>query len=242
MGYDDAMRWCSWLLATLLVAGCSFDRRPLPTPQPDAGALDGGMDAPSEDVPTPPDAGELDGGTDAPIDPGMDAPSDAGTDAPLDVPADAPLDAPLDVPADAPLDVPADVPLDVPADVPLDVPADVPLDVPTDVPADVPLDVPLDVPTDVPAAMPDAGPTLRGCNAIYGSVAGYNLCAERATECEFYRSEFLGSDNCTSVCSSRGGVALSCFNNATLTRCTRGSAVNCSDDFSDEICICSRIP
>ena len=175
------------------------------------------IDPSRTDAPAPIDVGPRDGGPDAgPVDVG---PIDAGPDV---GPTDAgPLDAGFDAGRDAgPRD--AGPPDAGPPD------------------AGPPDAGPPD------AGPPDAGPAdagprpLRSCNAIYGAVSGYQLCAERATQCEFVAN--TGGGSCTDLCTGVAAACVAAYADAWWSACTRDGTESCGDDRSREICVCTRIP
>jgi len=140
------------------------------------------------------------------------APDLADLDAGSDQPA---LDQP--VPDQPALDLwPADQPaLDQPA---LDQPA---LDQPA-------LDQPV---PDQPA--PDQ--TKPPCNTTYGSVSGYMLCQETATECTF----FFTSGSCDSKCQAHGGTCIKAAAEDNNT-CNESYSTACDVVHSDGLCTCTR--
>lgn len=86
---------------------------------------------------------------------------------------------------------------------------------------------------------PDAGP--RGCDDIYGGLDGYEGCAERASECEFFVE--LGGSSCEAFCTSVGGACLRTYRESSGNHCTRTSGPrDCEDPHGNEICVCTRVP
>jgi hypothetical protein len=91
---------------------------------------------------------------------------------------------------------------------------------------------------------PDLGPPDLGlesptCDAQYSAADSYRLCAERATECEFYTR--LGGISCNERCSGLGGRCITAHNNGFWGRCDRDETVACDDtSYDDVICVCSR--
>lgn len=96
-----------------------------------------------------------------------------------------------------------------------------------------------------PPPAPDAGsPPLRSCDALYGSLRGYDLCDERATECHVYLNP-LGNDTCTNLCAAGGGTCIDGYEEAGLSRCPEGepaSGHGCDDRRNDQVCVCTREP
>lgn len=91
------------------------------------------------------------------------------------------------------------------------------------------------------AGPPDAGPPLRRCDAIYGTVSSYRLCAERATECEFYLNPEPDS-TCDAVCGIRGGGCVAAYNDGVADDCIRSGDLTCGGVYDHPICVCARIP
>ncbi len=89
------------------------------------------------------------------------------------------------------------------------------------------------------ASSPDAGP--RACDDIYGGLDGYDRCAERATECEFFVE--LDGASCDDFCTSVGGACIETYRESSGNHCTRTSGPrDCADPHGDEICVCTRVP
>ena len=91
------------------------------------------------------------------------------------------------------------------------------------------------------AGPPDAGPVLRGCDAIYGTVRGYQRCAERPTECEFYMDP-SPDGSCGAQCGSRGGACIAARSEGSPMVCATDADLACGDAYDNEVCICTRIP
>jgi len=208
----------------LALAGCTFDTSGIqiasdaPVSESAAiegsGVLEGVLDA-AADLPqseAAPDLADLDAGSDQPAldQPVPDQPA-------LDLwPADQPA---LDQPA---LDQPA---LDQPA---LDQPAldQLALDLgPADQPA-------LDQPVPDQPALDQTKPP---CNTTYGSVSGYMLCQETATECTF----FFTSGSCDSKCQAHGGTCIKAAAEDNNT-CNESYSTACDVVHSDGLCTCTR--
>jgi hypothetical protein len=135
----------------------------------------------------------------------------------------ADLDAGSDQPA---LDLgPADQPVpDQPA---LDQP------VPDQPAPDLPVDLPL-----LDQALPDQpAPDLAKppCNTTYGSVSGYMLCEETATECTF----FFTSGSCDSKCQAHGGTCIKAAAEDNNT-CKESYSTTCDTVHGDGLCTCTR--
>ena len=87
----------------------------------------------------------------------------------------------------------------------------------------------------------DAGDAVRSCDEIYMSSAGYQLCDQRPSECEFYAE--LGGDSCDDVCGAAGGTCVETYADGNPDDCERaGGPRSCSDTHRNEICVCTRIP
>ena len=73
------------------------------------------------------------------------------------------------------------------------------------------------------------------CNTTYGSVSGYKLCQETATECTF----FFTSGSCDSKCQAHGGTCIKAAaeNNNT---CTESYSTTCDFVHGDGLCTCTR--
>jgi hypothetical protein len=89
---------------------------------------------------------------------------------------------------------------------------------------------------------PDVGPPDTGppsCNTQYGSAAGYELCEERPTECEFL-SLLEGMRSCRTTCEALGGRCIRAYSDLGCVR--QGDPFGCDEFHGDDICICSRGP
>jgi hypothetical protein len=88
---------------------------------------------------------------------------------------------------------------------------------------------------------PDTG--LPGCDVQYATAAGYMLCEERPTECEFV-SLLEGMRSCGSTCAALGGRCIDAYRNELpFPPCERqGDPIGCDVLHQDDICICSRGP
>ena len=89
---------------------------------------------------------------------------------------------------------------------------------------------------------PDLGPPIDAgppsCDSLYGATRAYQLCEERATECEFYT--VLDGGNCNGRCMELGGRCIISYDNGMIDGCVRGGAQPCGANRNDEICVCSR--
>lgn len=86
----------------------------------------------------------------------------------------------------------------------------------------------------------DAGPPApRPCATTYAGVPGFQPCAERATECEFFTDGPVDA-SCDEVCTAAGGVCISARNEGGSTACGPGGPQDCSQESNDQVCICSR--
>lgn len=86
----------------------------------------------------------------------------------------------------------------------------------------------------------DAGPPPpRPCATTYAGVPGFQPCAERATECEFYTDGPVDA-SCDSVCTAAGGVCISARSEGGATACGPGGSQECDQESNDQVCICSR--
>ncbi len=89
----------------------------------------------------------------------------------------------------------------------------------------------------------DSGPPDSGvrpsCDMLYGSAAGYTLCAERVDECEF-EARLSTTISCGDVCT--GGRCIEAYDNlSTMGICTRLGALGCAHVGNNaNICVCSR--
>jgi hypothetical protein len=95
-------------------------------------------------------------------------------------------------------------------------------------------------------AQRDTGPRdagLPSCDDQYGTAAGYRLCGERATECEFV-ALLDGVRSCGSTCDALGGHCIDAYaNEEPFDTCKRiGPALGCNIVHVNDICICSRGP
>jgi hypothetical protein len=93
------------------------------------------------------------------------------------------------------------------------------------------------------AGPPDAGPPDAGppsCDSVYGAAQSYVLCAQRATECEFYTNP-SGDRTCDDICADYGGTCLAAYREESDTVvCTRTRTDACDSLHNDEICVCTR--
>lgn len=93
-------------------------------------------------------------------------------------------------------------------------------------------------PTADDAGSPDAG-SPPSCDSSFGGLRSYQLCEERATECEFYAR--LDGSTCAAACGGLGRTCLGAFDNKNPAMlCHRSLTVGCSSPAYDLICICSR--
>ncbi|MBN2359433.1 MAG: LamG domain-containing protein, partial [Deltaproteobacteria bacterium] len=76
------------------------------------------------------------------------------------------------------------------------------------------------------------------CDELFSFAPGYELCAERSDECEFYLSSGK-TMSCTTVCKQRGTDCNTAHGNT--THCDySASAVDCDTLYDDIICVCAR--
>lgn len=77
-----------------------------------------------------------------------------------------------------------------------------------------------------------------GCSTTYGAVAGYQLCHENATTCEFAAST---NGTCRALCSGLGQTCIDAFDNVTPV-CDRREWMGdtCDTSRGSEICVCTR--
>jgi hypothetical protein len=98
-------------------------------------------------------------------------------------------------------------------------------------------------------AADEAGETTDGprptCTAKYGTVPGFILCEETATDCSFnVATDYVTS--CTTVCAGAGGACLDAIDNPNDpgTECeeaTDAQPVTCdSSTFETMLCVCDR--
>lgn len=86
----------------------------------------------------------------------------------------------------------------------------------------------------------DAGPPPpRPCATTYAGVPGFELCAERATECELF-TDGPTNASCTAVCAAAGGTCISARSEGGSTNCGPGGPQDCAQESNDQVCICSR--
>ena len=77
------------------------------------------------------------------------------------------------------------------------------------------------------------------CDAQYGKVSGYQLCAASAGSCSFNAFKNRSS-SCNDVCSTNGGSCLRAINNSTSAPCAAKDEVSCGvANHVDDICVCS---
>jgi len=91
---------------------------------------------------------------------------------------------------------------------------------------------------------PDAGTSIDaatgpGCTSTYGAVAGFVLCHENATTCEFNAN--TGGSNCGTLCAGLGKNCLDAFDNVDPV-CDRREWMGdtCITTRGNEICVCTR--
>lgn len=76
------------------------------------------------------------------------------------------------------------------------------------------------------------------CDAVFGSVPGYALCAENATTCRFaYITP--AREMCQTLCAAQGGTCVSAENGDPGLCAVIGPAM-CTSLFTDAICLCSK--
>ena len=86
----------------------------------------------------------------------------------------------------------------------------------------------------------DAGPPPpRPCATTYAGVPGFELCVERATECELYTNGSADA-SCDAVCTAAGGVCISARNEGSSANCGSGGPQDCGQESNDQVCVCSR--
>ena len=99
----------------------------------------------------------------------------------------------------------------------------------------------LDAGSDQPALdqpvpdQPAPDQTKPPCNTTYGSVSGYMLCQETATECTF----FFTSGSCDSKCQAHGGTCIKAAAEDNNT-CNESYSTACDVVHSDGLCTCTR--
>lgn len=74
---------------------------------------------------------------------------------------------------------------------------------------------------------------LPSCATTYGGIAGFDLCNENATSCEFF-ARTAGS-SCDDVCN---GQCIEAYDN--VGTCGLGPAVSCDTTYYNQICVCDR--
>ena len=81
----------------------------------------------------------------------------------------------------------------------------------------------------------EAGGAAADCEAQFGSLSGYQLCDERATECEV-ALETRGT--CDAACASAGRDCITAYDEST-SACAREVEVGCDTHYITQICVCS---
>lgn len=85
----------------------------------------------------------------------------------------------------------------------------------------------------------DAGPPVVPCETLYGEAAGYVLCADTPSTCEFTASTAAYEPaTCRTVCAAFGGECLQAFDDQAA--CEVMGEDDCDTVRSTEVCVCSR--
>jgi hypothetical protein len=83
----------------------------------------------------------------------------------------------------------------------------------------------------------EGGSGALDCDAIFATVAGYELCAESAEECRF-SADLDMTTNCGEVCSGAGTSCLGARHNG--DPCDDAGPTTCAEEAGNNICICSK--
>jgi hypothetical protein len=79
---------------------------------------------------------------------------------------------------------------------------------------------------------------LPGCDQIYGTASGYELCLQRQDECEFLA---FTDGSCSELCGPLGGTCVTAYDDLNLS-CAIDSTLGCNANRAVQICVCSRQP
>ena len=85
--------------------------------------------------------------------------------------------------------------------------------------------------------LPDHATPPPSCVDLFGELAGFLLCVETTSSCEFYQAVL--NQTCDAICATAGRSCIAAYREA-ADNCERFETRACSDHQGDSICVCER--